>query len=110
MWQKPPVLFPWVAVFHVGILLYMIYDSIVDPIGGLILMQPFLMLLYTISWIFCCDLKKWAALSYLGLTTLNLILRFTLSDNMDRTYFTDVLFPVDMLFTFFIMFYFKKFD
>ncbi|MCB0697132.1 MAG: hypothetical protein KDC07_07190 [Chitinophagaceae bacterium] len=110
MWQKPPVVFPWIAIFHVGFLLYLLYDNIVDPVGGLILVQPLIMLLYTISWLFVCDMKKWAAITYIGLTTLNLALRFVLTDQMDKVYFTDTIFPADALFTFFIMFYFRKFE
>ncbi len=110
MWQKPPVVFPWIALFHAGFLLYLLYDSIADPVGGLILFQPLIMLLYTVAWLFVCDMKRWAAISYIAITTLNLLLRFALTDTMDKVYFTDTIFPADVLFTFFVMFYFKKFE
>lgn len=91
-------------------LLYLIYDSFADPVGGLILVQPVAMLLYTLAWLFVCDMRRWAALMYIALTTLNLLLRFMLTDTMDKVYFTDTLFPADVLFTFFVMFYFKRFN
>lgn len=110
MWQKPPILFPLVALFHIGLLIYYIADTLADPNGMLIWGQSVFMLLYTIFWLFCCDLRRWAALGYIAMTTLNLVLRFVLTDTMDLVYFTDTLFPVDILFTFFVMFYFKRFD
>lgn len=110
IWQKPPVAFPWIAVGHIAFLLYLVYDAKVDPIGGLILVQPLYMLLYTIAWLFVCDMKKWAGYTYVGLTTLNLVLRMALTSEMDKVYFTDVIFPADILFTFFVLFYYKKLD
>lgn len=110
MWQKPPIVFPLVALFHVGVLLYLLYDAIADPVYGAVMMQPVLMLLYTVAWLFVCDMKKWAALVYIGLTTMNLLLRFTLVDPSMLNNYTDVLFPADVLFTFFVMFYFKRFQ
>lgn len=110
IWQKPPILFPLVALFHVALLLYMVYDTIADPVGGWILMQPVIMLLYTVFWLFACDMKKWAAIGYILLTTANLALRFVLKDPSALNNFTDTLFPADALFTFFLMFYFKRFE
>lgn len=110
IWQKPPIAFPWIAIGHVAYLLYLVYDAIADPIGGLLLVQPLYMLAYTIAWLFVCDMKKWAGYAYVGLTTLNLVLRMTLVNEMDKVYFTDVIFPVDILFTFFVLFYYKKLD
>lgn len=110
MWRKPPVIFPWIGLFHVGMLLYLVGNTITDPVYGWILMQPVLMLLYTIFWLYSCDLKKWAALSYMGLTTLNLLVRFLVTDKIFLNNFTDTIFPADMMFTFFVMYYFKKFE
>lgn len=110
IWQKPPVAFPWIAIGHIAFLLYLVYDAVTDPIGGLMLVQPLYMLLYTIAWLFVCDMKKWAAYAYVGLTTLNLVLRIALVNEMDKVYFTDVIFPADILFTFFVLFYYKKLD
>lgn len=109
IWQKPPVAFPIILVFHIGLLAYMVYDAIADPIGGLLLFQPLSMLLFTVAWLFICDLKRWAAFTYMGLTTINLWMRFVITDEINRVYFTDVLFPADIVFTFIILLYFKKF-
>jgi len=111
LWSKPPQLFPLVALFHIGILLFYLYsDLIIEPVTSGLWIQPVYMLLYTVSWIFICDMKRWAAYAYIALTTLNLLLRFFVKDRFIIDAFTDVLFPADMLFTFFVMFYFKRFD
>lgn len=110
IWQKPPVAFPWIAIGHVAYLLYLLYDAVADPVGGLILIQPLYMLLYTIAWLFVCDMKKWAGYAYVGLTTLNLVLRMVWTTGMYNVYFTDVIFPADILFAFFVLFYYKKLD
>lgn len=110
IWQKAPVVFPWIGIFHVVLLAYMLYSYITEPVTGWILMQPVFMFLYTVFWLFVCDMKKWAGLAYLGLTSVNLALRFVLTDVAMRNNFTDTIFPADVLFTFFVMFYFKRFE
>lgn len=108
--KKPPVLFPLVALFHIGLLLYGLWIYHTEPFPSAIWVQPLLMLCYTISWLFICDMKKWAALVYIGLTSINLILRFQLKSATDLMNFTDTLFPADVLFTFFVMFYYRQFE
>lgn len=106
IFTKPPLLFPMVALFHMGILVYNIYIYAAEPLW----IQLLWLLLYTVSWIFVCDLRRWASVVYMGLTTLNLLLRFILESPTDLSNFTDAMFPADVLFTFFLMFYFKKFE
>ncbi|WP_276133539.1 hypothetical protein [Polluticoccus soli] len=108
--KKPPVLFPLVALFHIGLLLYSIYDYSSEPLSSPIWLQPIWLLAYAVSWLFICDMRKWAAYAYLGLTALNLILHFALKSPTDLAYFTDALFPVDILFSFFVLFYFRYFE
>lgn len=111
IWKIAPAVFPWIGIFHVVLLLRSIWSYYIDePIGGWILIQPVIMLLYTIAWLFVCDMKKWAGLAYLALTSINLLLRFLVSDASFLNSFTDTLFPADILFTFFVMFYFKRFN
>lgn len=111
VWQKPPVLFPLVALFHIAVSLYLLWDAIADPVSTLFIVQPVLMLIYTVVWIFVCDMKRWAALAYIGLVALNLVFLFLVpGDGMLKTYFTTSLFPSDVLFTFFVLFYYKRFE
>lgn len=108
--KKPPVLFPLVALFHIGMLLYTTWQFSPEPFPSPVWVQPLWWLLYTISWIFICDMKRWAAMMYIGLTALNLVLRYVIKSSVDLSNFTDAMFPVDVLFTFFVMFYFRRFD
>ena len=110
IWSKPPQLFPLAALFHIAMFLLSVYNYKGDPFPSAMWAQPLYLLLFTVSWIFICDLKLWAAYTYIALTTLNLILRFFLKDISDLDAYTDALFPADILFTFFVMFHFKKFD
>ncbi|HEY9178696.1 MAG TPA: hypothetical protein VIN07_13450 [Flavipsychrobacter sp.] len=110
IWQKPPIAFPWIAVGHVALLLYLVYDVLAGQIDGWLLIQPLYILCYTIAWLFVCDMKKWAGYAYTGLTTLNLMLHLALTSEIDRTYFVSMIFPADVLFTFFVLFYYKKLD
>ncbi len=104
------MVFPLVALFHVGMLVYTVVQFTGEPFPSAIWVQPLWWLAYTVSWIFVCDMKRWAALVYIALTTLNLILRFVVKDTIWLNDFTDALFPADVLFTFFVMFYFRRFD
>ena len=67
------------------------------------------MLAYTISWIGVADQKKWGAFAYIGVTVINIVLYLTLKTPHDRALYISSLFILDILFCFFIMFYFKRF-
>ena len=110
IWEKPPIMFPLVAVGHIVYFLLLSYSHVTDYVGGWLLAQPILLFVYTLAWLFCCDLKRWAALIYIALTSINLALRFWVTDSMALNNFTDVLFPMDVLFSFFLMYFFRNFD
>ena len=81
--KKPPQLFPLAALFHIVMLVIIICSDI----GYTSLWLHILWMLgYTVFWIFICDMKKWAALGYLALTTINLVLRFTLKPDNFSVY------------------------
>lgn len=109
IWQRPPVLFPLVALFHVVVLVYYVWIFRSEPFPSKGWAVPGILLLYTISWLFVCDFKRWAAFAYIGLASASIALRFTLSDYNDVMLYADTMFPADLLFTFFIMFYYKRF-
>jgi hypothetical protein len=108
--RKPPVLFPLVALFHFIWLGYSIWNYSSEPFPSAAWIQPLWILAYAVSWLFVCDMKKWAALVYIGLTMLNLVLRFVLKSPTDLSNFTDTLFPIDVLFSFFLLFYYRQFE
>src|SRR5690242_18532794 len=78
IFKKPPILFPLVALFHIAMLLFSIWNYSTEPFLSIAWVQPLWMLLYSLSWLFVCDMKRWAAYVYIALTTLNLMLRMAL--------------------------------
>lgn len=103
-------MFPLVALFHVVMLLYGIWQYSTEPFPSAIWMQVLWMLLFTIAWVFICDMKRWAALLYIGLTITNILLRFFLTSSVDISNYTDAFFPADILFSFFILFFYRRFE
>lgn len=109
IWQRPPVVFPLVALFHVVMLVYNVWIFRSEPFPSEGWVFPGIFFLYTICWLFVCDLKRWAAFGYVILTATSIILRYTLKDWAKIELYADTLFPYDILFTFFIMFFYKRF-
>ena len=108
--SKPPTVFPWVALFHLLMLAFSIYVFSDSPFPSLDWIGTLWVLLMTICWIFICDMKRWAALTYIFLVIINIVLRFALESPTDLATYTHVFFPIDVLFCFFVLFYFKRFD
>lgn len=108
IWTKPPVVFPWVGVFHVWATLHAFWLFFGDGFDLSGLAYPFGSLCYTVAWLFLCDLRKWAAFAYIGLTSLNLALRFLVHPFSLWADFSNVLFPADIIFCFLILVYYKR--
>jgi hypothetical protein len=105
------VLFPWVALFHAGLFVYLILSYAGDePITSPLWLQPVYMLLYCVSWLYVCDMKRWAAFVYIGLTSISIVLQLTMKAGYAKDMYTDLMFPVNILFCFFVLFYFKRFE
>ncbi len=107
--RKPPVIFPWVALFHVVMLGYVTWLFHADPLFSAGWLQPLWLLGYTVCWIFICDLRRWAAYGYLLLTSANLLLYAVCKDLVAREIYTSSLLLIDVGFCFFILFFFRRF-
>ena len=107
---KPPALFPWVGLFHILWFFIAIWNCHTEPFPSISWIQSLWMLGYMIFWVFSCGLYRWAAIGYIAVTTLNLALRLIITSHNDRLIYADALFPIDILFTFFILFFFKRFE
>ncbi|MGN6568181.1 MAG: hypothetical protein ACTHJ0_09525 [Flavipsychrobacter sp.] len=105
--KKPPQLFPLVALFHIAMLIYTIWNDIGE---SYLWIQILWIVGYTIFWFFICDMRKWAAIGYLSLTVIDLILRFALKSPNDLAIYVSDMFILDVLFSFFVLFYYKRFD
>ena len=107
--KEPPVLFPLVALFHVLWLTWAFVTLMGGPIGAPDLLRVAWMAAYTFFWIGACDMRKWAALGYMGITILNFILFFSLKSIYDKDVYTSSIFLLDGLFSFFLLVYYKRF-
>jgi len=105
--KKPPQLFPLVALFHIAMLIYTVWN---DISGSYEWIQILWVLGYTFFWLFICDMRKWAAIGYLILTVTDVILRFTLKSPTSLDLYVSDMFILDVLFSFFVLFYYKRFD
>ncbi len=104
--KQPPVLFPLVALFHIGMLVFCIYNAASEPMSSLIWLQPLWMLGYTVSWIMVCSMQRWAAYTYVAITTLSLGVHFFAKNDL----YVSSLFLIDVLFAMIVMAYIKRFN
>lgn len=103
-------MFPLVALFHLVMLGYSIWNYHTEPFPSVGWVQPLWMLCYAALWLFATGMKKWAAYAYIALVTLNLTLRLVLKSPIALNDFTDALFPMDIIFAMILMAYIKKLE
>jgi hypothetical protein len=108
--RKPLILFPLVALAHILWLLWIVWGNRHVPIYDIEWLQAAWMLGYTIFWIGACDYRKWGALGYIVLTLLNMILFVAVKNINLRELYMSPIFLLDDLFSFFLLFFFKRFD
>src|ERR1035437_7523279 len=109
MIKKPPVLFPLVGLFHILWLLWIIWDDRHLPFPGIEWLQVLWMAGFAFFWIAACDLRKWGALGYIVLTLLNAVLFLFVKNVNDRDLYMSPVFLIGGLFSFFLIFYYKRF-
>ncbi len=109
---KPPFLFPWIAGAHLLMVIYTIWLYHTEPFPSIGWLQPLWALGFTISWLFVCDLKKWAAYTYLALTSADLLIYYFVKyPGGDNPYATILLLAyLVIFFSFLVLFFFKKFE
>jgi len=108
--SKPPVLFPWVALFHLVMLCYGVWNFREFPFPSVYWIPNLWLLAFFVCWLFVCDLRKWAAWGYIALTALSLLLRYLLKYESEVVVYTPTFPIVFILFSFFILFYFRRFN
>lgn len=100
------MIFPLVALFHIAMLVYSIYNASTEPLSSPIWLQPLWMLAYTIPWVFICSMKKWAAYTYIAVTTISLGVHFFVKNDI----YNSSLFMTDVILAMIVMAYIKKFN
>ena len=106
---RTPVIFPAVAATHFVWLLWTIWDFRGEPFPSPLWAIVLWHCGYTLAWALAWKGLRIGAWAYLGLTSLNLVLRFVLADRGALNAYTDALFPFDILFSFFLLLYYKRF-
>lgn len=99
-------MFPLVALFHIVLLFFSIYNASSEPFPSIIWLQPLWLLAYTIAWVLVCGMKRWAAYMYIAVTTISLGVHFFAKDDL----YNSSLFLIDVLFAMILMAYIKRFD
>ncbi|PQJ10953.1 hypothetical protein CJD36_013360 [Flavipsychrobacter stenotrophus] len=105
---KPPVVFPLVALFHVVLLLWTVYSLVQQP-GTSTEISVLWMLAYTTLWLATADMRKWGAMGYVVVTVVGIVIFLNAKQQYTWIQYETPMFISDMLFCFFIMFYFKRF-
>jgi len=109
--RKPPVLFPLVALFHLVMLLVTAWQfaaqGVLGSREGMIAVSVWA--LFTVLWLFICDMKRWAAIAYVVCSLAGLCGQFLTTKDGVWYELGTVLFPFDLLMIVFLMFYYKRF-
>lgn len=110
-WTKPPALFPWVALFHIGAVIFSAVFNSSEPFTSSVWVQFAWLPVYALAWVFLCDMKKWAGYLYLLLTAADLVIHFLLKNHYSgiETY-ASLWFPMNVIFSFFVLFYFRQLE
>lgn len=108
--RKPPIAFPLVALFHAFLLVRAVYDFRNIPVPDPLWTQVIWHGCFLVAAVGMTLLRRWGAWSYLALTSINILLRFVLKNPNDISAFTDAVFPLDIVFCFLILFFYKRFS
>ena len=106
--RKPPILFPFVGLFHILWLLWTIWDDRQEPFPDMVWLEMLWMIGYTFFWLAACDLRKWGALGYILLTSLNVVISLAAHYGKISSAWSSNMFLIDVVLSMFILFYFKK--
>lgn|GEM_PF-711424 len=107
-----PVFFPLIGLFLLGLTLFeanlWIGD---DSVSRVYWFRPLLSLLYTLFWMGACLLNKRMAMAFIILSILNVSFHFFGPDIIWKRALGEILFvplPVNLLFSFMLLFYFRR--
>lgn len=107
--RRQPVLFPIAALFLLAMTLIAAITLYPTPLLQRDWLRPLAMLLFSLIWIFVCDFRKWAAMSFISLTMIALALQYFAAEDSPGKIFASGIFPLDMILSLFVLIYFKRF-
>ena len=103
------MLFPFVALFHILWLAWILWDDRFLPFPGIEWLQIVWLSAFTFFWLAVCDLRKWGAMGYCALTLIDIAIHYLAGKNHVRLEYQSNLFMIDGLLCLFLVFYYKKF-
>lgn len=104
---KPPVVFPLVALFHF-ILLGMSFISLVKVPAFTTELSALWMLGYTVAWLGATAMRKWGAILYVLITAADVVTWYGAKTAADKSILTSNLFLISLVFSFFIILYYRR--
>ena len=107
--NRPPVLFPLAALFHVLITVAAIISLYPIPLNQRDWLRPLALLLFAVLSVALCFMRKWAAMSYTGLSILCLAMLYFGGEDTPAQIFGRAAFPFNLILSFFILLLFKRF-
>lgn len=112
--RRPPVLFPLIALFHLGLTISEAFNYIGNnDVYMAYWLIPAVLLLYTVFWSGATLYRKWAAVAYVLLTVANVSLHFFAPPSVYKQALGDILFipvPVNLVFAFLLLFFFRRME
>jgi len=107
--QTLPFLFKAIAVFHLLLFCYSLYNAIGFSLKTFVWLFPLNYAIYSAIWFWVSYLKKKAAIAYIVYTCLNLILWIKPSQVASfNDYRSITLFPIDCILVFLLLFIYKQ--
>jgi hypothetical protein len=107
-----PIVFPLVGLFLLGLTLFEAWNYLGDHEVSLVYwLRPVVLLFYFLFWAGTCLGFKKAGLAFLVLTIVNVAFQLFGPDTLLKRALGDILFlplPVNILFSFLLLFYFRK--
>lgn len=103
------MVFPLVALFHIILFVITLVTFVQQPALATGL-NCLWMLGYTTFWLGTTAMRKWGAMGYVLVTAANVVTWYGLqSDPMRQGLYTSSIFLVDLIFSFFVIIYYRRF-
>ena len=108
-WKASPMAFPYIGIFHIFCWIWVLWGLRGIHFGVPELISMGSITAFSAAWLAIVGLKKWGAFVYLLLTLADVGCYVLLHNPYERTLYVSAIFPIDAIFCFFILFYFKRF-
>lgn len=108
--SKPPILFPLAALFHLVLLLMSAAILWPTPLNQPEWLSPLAHTGFTVAAFALCSMRKWAALVYVALSMLCLAMMYLSAADSTVRIFAQALFPLNLILSFFVLLFYKRFQ